>query len=661
MYYSCVRFDDISSALSTMKCLSYLLFITYIHSVLSLIAYDCSHPRSNITRISLHSIHDCDPITTMRVTVKTTKIQVLQTQDWDYAHVYHCSVNILRSITYCGMHSHSSTVHGGLHGYIAQISRDQCMKSHTTGTMFVEGTQLSDIRANASQTISATTVGMVDAQGNCKGGVYATPTASYSNVVVQITTEIILKDYTTSYNIEDKSIRFNDGTSCSTANAVCLHPIYGHTFWKIEPNKLCSTTSVRVLYEGQAKVVSDDGNLGLGSFISIESPSQMIGMDIKGYSHLCHEESYTTESPKIHIIEEKSYGFYFSNRDYINIRNLDSILYLNAKLSFVNYHIGSQLDDLYRVIRHNDCLLSKATLQNKLTMARSHPYIMGNMIDEEDGFMNVVGGDILYVTKCQPVNVQVAQKTTCHNNIPVIYLNKTKYVNPSGKIITDESAEVPCSSITPPAYFMDGSWYALHPRVIKVEAPTILKAGDSLKSWTYESISNLMTRGIYTSTDLDQYKDFMSYPLERLETSNFVASRLLNNNMDVGSHYDGSMIIGDDGLSVLGAKIANRAFLGLRIFGQYAGAVFGIIMIYQMLKYLLTVVVNGKSLYQTLGCGIHLIGALGTAFTHYMLRVIIPKEQPSRDGDVEVGLPLEHASMYPKAPELHEAYHPPPL
>jgi hypothetical protein len=81
------------------------LFIIYmnIHFVMSLSAYDCAHPRKNVTRVSLTTIKGCQ---TMKNAVeeKTEDVQILQVSSSIRVQVRQCKIVVLRQIFIIAIH-----------------------------------------------------------------------------------------------------------------------------------------------------------------------------------------------------------------------------------------------------------------------------------------------------------------------------------------------------------------------------------------------------------------------------------------------------------------------------------------------------------------------------------------------------------------------------
>lgn len=98
--------------------------------VMGLIAYDCNSDKSDISMISLREVAQC-PEPKSAYQSEKVHIQVLQRKEVELQHVWSCLIEVTRLITYCGMHSHSSVVAGGLLNFIYRVGGEECRYVNT--------------------------------------------------------------------------------------------------------------------------------------------------------------------------------------------------------------------------------------------------------------------------------------------------------------------------------------------------------------------------------------------------------------------------------------------------------------------------------------------------------------------------------------------------
>jgi hypothetical protein len=74
-----------------------ITILVNFHMILSLSAYDCAHPRKNVTRVSLTTIKGCKA-TNNNVEEKSEHVQILQVSSSIRVQVKQCKIVILRQI-----------------------------------------------------------------------------------------------------------------------------------------------------------------------------------------------------------------------------------------------------------------------------------------------------------------------------------------------------------------------------------------------------------------------------------------------------------------------------------------------------------------------------------------------------------------------------------
>jgi hypothetical protein len=359
--------------MSRLICISFFVTVSY-----AFVAYDCFTSTTNYTTIGITTVEECNTQVFDDIVVKQAYIQVVQEKRWRFLHVMHCNVVVTKLINYCGMHSHISAVSGGYTNYVMDIRKDECKSLHTEGVLKIEGSTIRGIKPNTTQDVNLVLSGTLDMNGNCVGKEYVTPSGSYSNVVVQISAKIALKDYDTLFEIKTSKIMFNDGTACDIDKSECLHPFYGKSFWMTSENENCSPTSRDIIYEGESQISSNDGSLKYGSVITVNKDTSLFTLVIKSISHICHQRAYSTSHDRIYVIIREQYGFFFTRSPMIN-QNVDLTMYMNSKIAYTTMVTEKLIKNMYRDLKKQDCELERLTLINRLAIIRQHPQSFGHI------------------------------------------------------------------------------------------------------------------------------------------------------------------------------------------------------------------------------------------------------------------------------------------
>lgn len=122
-------------------------------------------------------------------------------------------------------------------------------------------------------------------------------------------------------------------------------------------------------------------------------------------------------------------------------------------------------------------------------------------------------GEIIYLLKCKPVDVQIYQITTGFNELPISYKNKNNFMAPKTHTLQNQGTEFDCNGIIPPAFLLKGEWFGIASTFREIKTPSILKPSTSW-TWTYKSPENLMTAGIYTHETMTALQKHLLLPQE---------------------------------------------------------------------------------------------------------------------------------------------------
>jgi len=627
-----------------MDFLSILMYICIylISNVIAFRAYDCVHPRSNFTIIPLGYIQECPEIIDTTVHDDQVHLQVVQEKEWSELHVYQCSVKVTKTIYYCGMHSHISAVHGGLSNYIMDVDKTQCMTMMTDRVLHFESHKILGLVANSTRTFPLTIVGSLDTKGNCRGGKYIIPGYQYNDVVVQVSVTISLKDYNTVFQISSNNLLFNDGTTCSYSTRHCIHPVYGNTFWELGDKEQCSPVSRDVIYEGQATITYREEPFSMGSIVTVNQGTSLFSIKITRPSHVCHQQAFATDHPRIFILVKQNFGYYFS-KSTINPRDVNLALYMNSKIAHSVHFLSKQIREIYIDLTHRDCLVERESMRNKLAIVKTSPMSFGNIVTGEPGFYNVIAGEVAYMIQCQPVDVSYRKSSICTAHLPISYNNQSMYLEPVARVITNTSSEVPCSPLTPPMYQMGEHWYAFNPQPHIVTSPEALKPGIATAILNFTEITGLMTSGIYDETVMDRFQDFLSFPLVKTETGSYMAAKLSNIGIYTETGFNMVNMMDESTIDSLAQSVKDKIFGFVTTFGSIFGTIWGLIVLYKIITKILSIVINTASLYNVFGCSSYLLASIMNSFTHY---IITTKAQASREKDLKVeSMPLEETPL----------------
>lgn len=222
-------------------------------SVNGLLGYDCKGEGLNVTVFSLTNIEECqledlEPIT------EETYVQLLQLSEFDHTIGMQCRIEIDRTISYCRMHSHTSSVLNGKLHYIYEISAETCQKLQNTGTLFLGGRDglITGVKVNATTTRAVTLAGSISVDGRCSGTQYSDPYGTWENVIVQASVRITLRRMQLPIKHMTNEVILPYGTRCRATEGECYDADGTMTYWRTAPTDCCQFNKYDVPYEGMA-------------------------------------------------------------------------------------------------------------------------------------------------------------------------------------------------------------------------------------------------------------------------------------------------------------------------------------------------------------------------------------------------------------------------
>ncbi|XP_076660811.1 E3 SUMO-protein ligase ZBED1-like [Halictus rubicundus] len=166
--------------------------------------------------------------------------------------------------------------------------------------------------------------------------------------------------------------------------------------------------------------------------------------------------------------------------------------------------------------------------------------------------MALVAGEVIHIIKCVPVDVKIRHTATCFTELPVQHVNKSQFLTPMTRIITNHGTHRDCNQILPKS-----------PQVLQPLKEPI---------WRYVNPSNLATSGIYTQSDLNNLKDDIMFPAEKSAVLNSVARSITGKTLPDGSISIMNMI-NEETLDKIAENTAEKLWHGFITFGSFSAGV----------------------------------------------------------------------------------------
>ncbi|KAL6419051.1 hypothetical protein ACFW04_011608 [Cataglyphis niger] len=414
-----------------------------------LIGYDCGGDGLNITTLSLTEIGECQ-LENIEPKTEEVYIQLLQLSEFDHTTGLQCTIEIDRTIYYCGMHSHVSIVQNGKREYIREISAETCKKLHDSGTIFLGGNALiTGVKINTTSTFSLTFAGTLTVDGRCTGTQFSDPYGTWDNVVVQASIKIATRRLELPIKYATNEIVLPSGSRCRATEGECSDADGTTTYWQILPTDSCNFRRYDVLYQGAAyRLTPKEAQKESPIIYTVTTKETTFALTRTSDINLCGYRITQTEHPKLFILETQS-GRTFKPQSRIAIDNLDIFSYVNSKFIYVEKHLKTQLTQLYRDIMGQKCALERQILDNALSLSSIAPDEMAFRLMKSPGYMAITAGEVIHIIKCVPILCKIRQMEGCYNELPVSHGNTSYFLSPRSRILMRTGTTRDCSELLP--------------------------------------------------------------------------------------------------------------------------------------------------------------------------------------------------------------------
>lgn len=615
-----------------------LILIFWTQGAYGIIGYDCGAPTANLTTLSLIDIEECD-VPLLQVNSTQVFLQLLQIDEFKSLKVIQCKVEIDRIIKKCGMFSHTMDVHNGKYAYVHEISQGACQRLHTYGSFELAGTLITGLKSNETATRPIVLAGHVDNDGRCSGGAYSDPYGTWGDVIVLSTVKITLQDYTAKVRLNANRVQLRSGVTCELNAGHCTDIEGGNTFWNPAPSDTCKLSDYSSLYRGTVDKIVDYTRDPPQITYSLNSQDTVFALTKTGEYTTCGYKLIRTEHPKLVIFENQPEVKVFQNHG--RTSSFDLFTYVNSKFVYVEKHVRSQINQLYRNILLQQCNLEYRLLQNALAIASRSPDIFAYHFMKGPGYMALLSGEVIHIVKCVPVEVKIAQTSECYEQLPVIRENTTYFLTPQTHILLRQGTQITCNALAPSMYQLGGAWYRFLPKPVEAIPPTIMKPLTK-PTWKYVSPGALATSGIYTQNDLDELRDHIMFPAERPAVLNTVVRGVMGQStiMQGGSIAN---LVDEASIHRIVASTWQRFWGKFLIFGNISAGLIGIYLCVRTIKLILDTLVHGYALHSVYGWSVYLLGAIWDSLTQLLLH--LGSKKPRKTNTPSAPLPIHEYQL----------------
>lgn len=625
-----------------------LLFLCQSQCVTGFLAYDCTSSNLNITAFSTLSVAPCTfPSLTEPEHLPYGKL--IQRKEHIFIPYRSCFILVNYYVTRCSAFEDAQIVNGGFFEEYTSVGPHLCARIHDTGVYRInDRMSIDNLRTNNTYLISRTIAGVADNDGNCEGAPWGISGKSWSKVVVQATYHIKLAGGVLIGSTKDGKVIHPSGARYQLKDGGGLETTHGDLVWDGNTMTECESGDFDVLYSGPMSIIRYTNPVSKvqdQDIYVVKNEEMLFALRIEKHATACGFVALKTEHPRLYIITEPYAVMRFNQKD-VDPVNMDMTAYINNKLMYLDVSNRGNLEAMYRNLLNQQCELERDLLKTKLGLARANLQEFAYRMGDGPGYTAMTGGEVVYLMKCTPVNVEIRQSPNCFQELQVLYNNKSYYMSPKTHVLQQYGSQVACNRLLPIAYQLSADWYSLSPEISSMKAPQIL-APQSQWSWTYESTDTLMKAGIYSSDMMDALQRHMLLPAEVQAASKTLMREAMGySTYDQGLRFQ--TVLDETSIQNVVREHLTNMWGWFSAFGNVASGFLGLFFIFRSITLALNMGLNVHLLYDTFGFSIKMVAACFTGVTHYLLRKAEQKDQPVKKE--------EYSPMY-KVVNTQEASH----
>lgn len=604
------------------------------------IAYDCSSTKMNITSFNTLNVDYCTPPMPNKIE-KIPIIKLLQITESKQIQFQACYIVADYLITKCAGFDDAQIVKHGYFTELIQAGAAQCADAHSKRAYtFYQGTTANNIKINQTMYFSDVIRGRVNHDGDCTGETFKTDKYEWDNVLVQAKYKIVLSEGMAIANSRDNVIILPTGTRLRLSDSYGIDSHKGEIIlWKFNKQTNCDTNDYDTLYEGPATLITSK-NLSIQPrkykhfYFLVESDKITFALQKLNLDYACHIPVFQTEHPRLFILVDQENIPFFHTKP-ISTYNTDLMAYINTKFVYIQNIIKASITSMYIDLVTKQCNLERQILMHKLSLASYSLSEFAYSMGEGPGYTALKSGEIVYLLKCKPVDVELDRShNACFQELPVLYNKQKLFMAPKTHTLQKYGTEIDCTIILPTGYLMEGEWISMSPNYNELgsgKIPQLLKP-QTTWTWSYRSPEHLMNAGLYSSDMINALQKHLLFPQEvDAAQSNIARQTMGYNTLDQGlklkPYIDGELI------SQLVDEKLNKMWGWFLGFGNFISGLLGIFTAWKILMICLNTTVNMSILYQTFGCSFKVLAGVFASMTHYFMHKSQSKQKSYTQGE----------------------------
>ena len=569
-----------------MKLIFILLFFVcscYVHKCMThkttILSWDCANTKYTGEPINARKIQECSMKTEKNIQIQEANGTLLQLKKFQTLDIFSCKIIIRTTLFKCGVLSHNFLLPGGSSSEFYKTNHSECHKIVTEGSFKIGSTTLENIPKNTLYYTQTEIQGRLTKGGTCYGMDFNYLGRAYTNSVQTASFEILAMTNNIQYNAQNNKLELEGAEHCSINEPFCLSLQWGIIFYDFSGEKNCAPDNYITLYNGPAKHIKTYNESDIDSVIFISSTIN-IRITLGKQIFICGEIGFMTNKKQLLFVFKEKVDL--TEQEIILDNNLDTILYHDLKLEFLQHNLETNLKNWYIINQFNQCELEKEILDLRLRNLKQNKFLYRHFITNLPGFITIAAGEVIYISTCTMAEVEVRNTDTCNTNLPITYNGEKLFLDTLDGVITPISDEVPCTSMLPTMYNINNQWFYKNPHFIPSITPKTIHP-EKLQ-YTFQFL-NHTTSGIYSQDNLLNRTKFINLHAEKRQQIEGIVNMLQpikenHQSYSIDQLFENSLVK----LISKSAQFSNNFIVTL---GSYMGLIMGFIYSIHLLSTLI--------------------------------------------------------------------------
>jgi hypothetical protein len=586
------------------------MLVSLLTGVAAFPAFDCYNASNQVAAYDLLEPTPCPKTESLFKVERSVWGEVVQLKRERAISIFRCQVLETRVSQFCGWDSQGGVMRFLKYREPKPVEAQDCraaLSGNNKGKIkingkFYKGT-IGTMKSHAN-----VDVGSLADNGVCNRGALSLDDGRVlDKQVAQSVYEVILREEYGRLNDLSGTVSLPAGLVAKAGDLSLMDSFEGTFVWTIDKT-VCPDTLVQ-LYRGPLKLFGNSTTTLEGSLALVEHASQAAGLELTSMFLLCGNSAYQTHLRNIALFIHPDPRITVATGKFTSAPASADTTKLESEISFIQIKASVSHREKISQVKDEICQNRREIAFTRLesVAGTDNPYALMRVFGR--GHMVTKNAASVYVTRCNPIEVEPRSPENCTSEIPVTWNGTDAFVDPISFVLSRTGSPVRCNDIAPPRYLIQGQWICSYPRLKNCDRPLMLPLVDIKIS--LPAVPDGFGRSIYSPEQILEFQLFQESQSSRkaflAETSEIAYDR---------RGEDGQW---GNGLTQLGTAqvedmIGMSFFPVYWVFGKAAVYITICIFGYTLVRFIVDVTVRAIAITARRGCGIWVLAALYSTF-----------------------------------------------